>query len=270
MKSLMQSRFWLQPIAWMKKIIHPRRWLAILAVTASIVVWGCSSSVQAGGQADPKLKEQVLQIIRENPEVILESVRAYQQQQQQAGEKTRQSFLQAMKTDRKSVIGQSPTKGAQNGQILLIEFSDFQCPYCAKAQDTLKEMMSKYSGKVTLVYKHFPLTSIHPEALPAAKAAWAAGQQGKFWEYHDALFQQQKNLGDGLYKQIAKDLKLDEKKFDSDRNSAAATAAIDQDTQTAEKLGIDGTPFFLASGANFSGAIQLPDLEAVLAKANNL
>lgn len=243
-----------------------RRWLGLGVAIACMVVWGCSSSVQAGGQVDAKFKEQVLQVIRENPEVILESVRSYQEKQSQTQSQSRQTFLQAMKTDRASIIGQSPIKGEKDGKILLVEFSDFQCPYCAQASDTLKGMLAKYPG-VTLVYKHFPLTSIHKEALPAAKASWAAGQQGKFWEYHDALFQQQKQLGDAAYKQIAQDLKLDQAKFERDRTSDAAADAIQQDIQAAEKLGIDGTPFFLASGENFAGAIQLPELEQVLAKA---
>jgi protein-disulfide isomerase len=250
------------------RLLKPRsakRWLSVVTAIACFAVWGCSSSVQAGAQVDAKFKEQVLQVIRENPQVILESVRDYQQQQQKAQDESRQAFLQTMQRDRKAAIGNSPTKG--DGNILLIEFSDFQCPYCSKAQDTLNQMLTKYPGKVTLVYKHFPLTQIHSEALPAAKASWAAGQQGKFWEYHDALFRQQEKLGNELYQQLATTLNLDLKKFERDRTSPTAEAAVNEDLKTGEKLGVEGTPSFFASGENFAGAIQLPDLEAVLAKA---
>jgi protein-disulfide isomerase len=127
--------------------------------------------------------------------------------------------------------------------------------------------MAKRQDQVTLVYKHLPLTSIHPQALPAAKAAWAAGQQGKFWEFHDALFSQQKQLSDGFYQDTAKKLGLDLAKFDRDRASQAAEAAIQQDVQVAEKLGINGTPFFVMNGVTLSGAVELSELEAALSKA---
>ena len=227
------------------------------------------SPLQAGNVVDPKLREQVLQILRENPEVILDSVKSYQRRQQEQQEKARQSFLQDMKTNPRKVIGQSPTRGAKDAKVVLVEFSDFQCPYCAKAEETLKQFMAKHQDKVTLVYKHLPLTQIHPNALPAAKAAWAAGQQGKFWEFHSALFAQQPQLGEPLYQEIAKTLKLDLPKFDRDRASDAATQAIEQDTKMATQLGVDGTPFFVMNGQAFSGGVQLADLEATLAQLSN-
>ena len=103
-----------------------------------------------------------------------------------------------MTTNPKSAIGDSPSTGSASQQIVLLEFSDFQCPFCARAHDTVKQFMAKNQDKVTLAYKHFPLTSIHPQAMPAAKAAWAAQQQGKFWEYYSALFEGQKQLGDPI------------------------------------------------------------------------
>src|ERR687886_1891932 len=208
--------------------------------------------------------EQVLQIIRSHPEVILESVQAYQQQQQQEQlQQIRQVFLQALENNPKVVIRESPTTGASDLKVVLVEFSDFQCPYCAQAHKTIKEFMEKHQNEVTLVYKHFPLTPIHPEAMPAAKAAWAAGQQGKFWEYHDALFSQQDKLGEQLYLATAKSLNLDLEKFDRDR--ANADAAIEEDIRLAQTLRLSGTPFFVLNGEAFSGAVQLSDLEEALA-----
>lgn len=239
-----------------------------VVVLSSLLLSSLGATAQAQSKIDPKLREQVLQIIRENPEVILEAVQAYQKQQQQALTKARQGFLQRMKTNPKSVIGQSPTKGATNGRVVLIEFSDFQCPYCAKANETLKQFIAKHQDKVTLVYKHFPLTRIHPEATPAAKASWAAAQQGKFWEYHDALFTNQSRLGESLYTEIAKNLGLDLVRFNRDRASAAAATAVRQDTQLAEALGVDGTPFFIMNGQAFSGILELSDLEELLTKVS--
>ncbi|NEQ67409.1 MAG: thioredoxin domain-containing protein [Symploca sp. SIO2D2] len=212
------------------------------------------------------LEEKVLQIIRDNPEVIIESVQAYQLQQQQLVEKRRQAFLEELKTNPKAVIGSSPTTGATELKTILVEFSDFQCPFCGKAQETLKPLIAKYQDEVTLVYKHFPLVSIHPQAMPAAKAAWAAHQQGKFWEYHDALFSQQDKLGEEFYLDLAQTLNLDLELFNRDRNSNAADAAIQQDLQLAAKLELSGTPSFLIQSEKFSGAVQLSAIEKVLAQ----
>ncbi len=221
----------------------------------------CSLPAQAATRISPQLEEQVLQIIREHPEVILESVQAYQQKQREQIQQARQAFVEQMKTNPKAVIGESPTTGSTDAKIVLVEFSDFQCPYCAAAHDTLKQFVAKHQDEVTLVYKHYPLTPIHPEAMSAAKAAWAAGQQGKFWEYHDALFSQQDKLGDTLYLEIARNLNLDLEKFERDRT--LTTNAIAPDIQLAEKLGISGTPFFVMNGEIFSGAVQLSDIEEI-------
>ncbi|MCL2923743.1 MAG: DsbA family protein, partial [Trichodesmium sp. MAG_R04] len=119
---------------------------------------------------------------------------------------------------------------------------------------------------VTLVFKHLPLTRIHPQAIPAAKAAWAAQQQGRFWEYHDALFQQQDKLEEQLYIDIANNLGLDIDKFNSDRQSQEAIASVETDFKLARKIGISGTPFFVMNGETFSGAVKLSQMEDTLAK----
>ncbi len=231
----------------------------------------CCSLLGGGGLAyaappiASDLEEQVLQIIRKHPEVLLESVQAYQQRQQAAQRKAQQDFLQQIQANPRGLMGQSPTQGPKTGKFVLVEFSDFQCPYCAQSIDGIKAFLAKHP-EVTLVYKHFPLTRIHAEALPAAQAAWAAGQQGKFWEFHDVLFKQQKSLGDALYRQTAQTLGLDMVRFERDRTSPRVTEAIAQDVQMAEKLGINGTPFFVFNGKVFSGVVQLSDLEAMLAK----
>ncbi|MEZ2277639.1 MAG: DsbA family protein [Microcoleus sp.] len=249
-----------------RKLRHQQALGFSVLLAVCLVFIGCSPAQSAGGNpVDPKLKEQVLQIIRENPQAILESVQAYQQQQQETLKAAQQSFLQEMKTNPKSAIGDSPSTGATSQQIVLLEFSDFQCPFCARAHDSVKQFMAKHQDKVTLAYKHFPLTSIHPQALPAAKAAWAAQQQGKFWEYYNALFEGQKQLGEELYGSIAQKLNLKLDKFNSDRNSPAAEAAIGKDVQLAQKLGIEGTPFFIMNGKTFSGAIELAEMESILA-----
>ncbi|MEH2397200.1 DsbA family protein [Nostoc sp.] len=242
---------------------YVRTWIAIGLLCLVVVTW--SITAQAASRIDPQLEQQVLQILREHPEAILESVQAYQQQQQQKTKQAQQAFLQDLKTNPQTVIGESPTTGSTQSKTVLIEFSDFQCPYCAEAHKTLKQLLVKYPDKVRLVYKNLPLTSIHAEALPAATAAWAAYQQGKFWEYHDALFTNQKQLGEALYLDIAKKLKLDLGKFK--RDLTLATPAITKDIQLAEKLAVSGTPFFVINSPTVSGVVQLADIESILTGA---
>ncbi|HEY9672709.1 MAG TPA: thioredoxin domain-containing protein [Waterburya sp.] len=213
---------------------------------------------------DSDLEAKVLQIIRKHPEVIVESVQAYQQKQAEQQQQAQKAFLEQMKTNPKSVIGDSPATGASDQKIVLLEFSDFQCPYCAKAHTTLKQFMATHQNQVTLVYKFLPLTQIHPEAMSSAKAAWAANKQGKFWQFHDALFENQNKLGEPLYIATAKALNLDLKRFDQDRNSEAATAAIQKDMDMAEQIGVTGTPFLVMNGEFIAGGVQIPNLEATL------
>lgn len=213
---------------------------------------------------DSELEAKVLQVIRNNPQVLVESLQAYQQKQADQQQQAQKAFLEQMKSNPKAVIGDSPTTGAKEQKIVLLEFSDFQCPYCSKAHETLKQFMATRQNQVTLVYKHLPLTQIHPEAMPSAKAAWAAGQQGKFWEFHDALFENQQNLGEPLYVATAKALNLDLKRFDQDRNGQAASAAIQKDVEMAEKLGVTGTPFLIMNDQVIANGAQLDSLEAAL------
>jgi protein-disulfide isomerase len=214
--------------------------------------------------SDSDLEAKVLEVIRKNPQVLVESLQAYQQKQADQQQQAQKAFLEQMKSNPKAVIGDSPTTGAKDQKIVLLEFSDFQCPYCSKAHQTLKQFMTTRQNQVTLVYKHLPLTQIHPEAMPSAKAAWAAGQQGKFWEFHDALFENQQKLGEPLYVATAQALNLDLKRFDQDRNGQAASAAIQKDVEMAEKLGVTGTPFVIMNDQVISSGVELDNLEAAL------
>ncbi|MCF2151112.1 thioredoxin domain-containing protein [Desmonostoc muscorum LEGE 12446] len=249
--------------SWFGQLLQYLRTLAAIGMLCLLLAW--SLPAQAASRIDPQLEQQVLQIIREHPEAIIESVQVFQQQQQQKLNQVRQGFLQDLKTNPQTVIGESPTTGSTNSKTLLLEFSDFECPYCAEAHKTLKQLLAKYPDKLKVVYKNLPLTSIHSQALPAAAAAWAAYQQGKFWEYHDALFTNQKKLGEALYLDIGKNLNLDLAKFKRDQNLAAP--AITKDVQLAQKLAVAGTPFFVISSPSISRVVELSDIENILADA---
>lgn len=237
------------------------RWVVILFSS----LW-LSWAMPALAVVDSQFEAQVLEVVRAHPEVILESVQRYEQQQQAQRQQAQAAVLQPYRTNPRAIIGQSPVLGAPQRQIVLVEFSDFQCPYCARVHDTLRQFMTDHHQQVTLVYKHYPLSQIHPQAMTAAKAAWAAGQQGRFWDYHDRLFANQTQLGEDLYVALARQLHLDEQRFNTDRTSQRAAQAIQSDMQLGDRLGIQGTPFFLMNGVPFSGAISLGELESRLAE----
>jgi protein-disulfide isomerase len=218
---------------------------------------------------DATLNAKVLDVIRKNPAAIIEAVTNHQREQQIAQQKAEEAALAARlaQFDLSKVADGSPTRGTGDGKLVVVEFSDFQCPFCARAQSTLDELMRKHGKEVKLVFKHLPIEQIHPEGVAAARAAWAAQQQGKFWEYHDLLFAAQEQLGPQTYTALAKQLKLDVARFERDRAGAEAAAAVERDLALANQLGIQGTPFFLVNREPISGAVPLAQFEAALAKA---
>jgi protein-disulfide isomerase len=217
-------------------------------------------------KVSPQLEKQILEVLRRNPEVLLEVLQKYTIEQEKKQQQAQAEAIKKIRKNTKALIGDSPVMGANDRQIVMLVFSDFQCPFCATANKSLKEFMAKHKDKVTLVYKHFPLTQIHPEALPAARAAWAANKQGKFWEYHDALFANQAKLSDAFYIETATSLKLDLKKFVADQK--LADNFIVEDFKLGRKVAVDGTPTLIMNGEVITGAATLADLEKAFAKVS--
>lgn len=170
--------------------------------------------------------------------------------------------------NRASLIGTSPTKGSPNAPIVLFKFSDFQCPYCTVAAGYMQEFVGNHEDDMLYVYKHFPLTQIHPEAMPSAKAAWAAQQQGQFWLYHDGLFVNQNRLGEDLYLELAEAMGLDVEQFNRDRASAEAEAAIQQDLALAQQLQLQGTPSFIMNDLLIPGGAPPQLFEEIFTQIN--
>ncbi len=241
--------------------------LSLVGFCLLIGVLGCSPATEAPNSQTDDLDAKILQVIRDNPGAIIESVQAYQQQQQVERQQASQKVLDQLQENPTSIIGDSPTTGSAEQSIVLVEFSDFQCPFCARAHDTLKQFMDAYGQDVTLVYKHLPLIEIHPQAVPAAQASWAADQQGKFWEFHDVLFENSQRLSDDFYVEAATELGLDIDKFNDDRASEAAVAAVKADQELANQLGLTGTPAFFMNGIPINGAQPLDKFKEVLAQA---
>lgn len=165
--------------------------------------------------------------------------------------------------DRAELLATSAHQGNPNAAIVLFKFSDFQCVYCAVSAAQMKDFIRRHNGDMLYIYKHFPLDEIHPEATPAAKAAWAAGQQGQFWLYHDGLFANQERLGEELYLDLARTMGLDLEQFNRDRLSPEAETAIQQDLALAQRLELQSTPTFLMNDLLIPGTIT-PELMETL------
>ena len=147
----------------------------------------------------------------------------------------------------------SPAVGPASAEVSVVAFSDFQCPFCSRAVPTLEQVEKEYGDKVRIVFKHLPL-SIHPKAPAAHAAAEAAHRQGKFWEMHDLIFANQREMSPERYVEYATQLGLDLEKFKQDLESAEVKQRIDADTSEAARLNVRGTPAFFINGRYLSGA----------------
>lgn len=156
-----------------------------------------------------------------------------------------------------------PEIGPKDAPVTIVEFSDFQCPYCEKAEPILKEVREKYGDKVKLVYMDFPL-GFHPHAMDAAMAGRCAGEQGKFWPMHDEMFKDQSKLSPDDLKNDAKKAGLDTAKFDDCFKSGKYKPAIQADQAAGQKLGVDGTPAFFVNGRPLTGAQPFQSFAGVI------
>ena len=148
----------------------------------------------------------------------------------------------------------SPVLGdLDKAKVVIIEFSDFQCPYCASGQSTMNALYEKYGNDIAIVFKHFPL-SFHQYAQQAAEASMCADDQDMFWEYHDGLFDNQAGINPGYFPQLATELGLDLEDFNDCVNSGKYTSKVNEDFAYGAELGITGTPGFFVNGEIVKGA----------------
>jgi protein-disulfide isomerase len=150
-----------------------------------------------------------------------------------------------------------PTRGPASAPITIVEFSDFHCPYCRAVQPTLNQVMAKYPGKVRLVYRHFPLDSLHPQARRAAEASWCAAEQDRFWQFHDRVYASGPDASEETLKRLAGEAGLDTAKFSSCVASGRAAASIEKDVEEGARHGVNGTPGFFVNGRALSGNMPL-------------
>jgi protein-disulfide isomerase len=194
---------------------------------------------------------------------------------QQRGQEAKDTFIKGLKTKYKTRVlmdvarvavaeDNSPAKGGPAGApVTIIEFSDFQCPFCSRVNPAIAKAMETYGDKVRIVFRQFPL-SIHPQAPKASEAALCAADQNKFWEYHDALFADQQKLAIADLKAKATALALDQAKFDACLDSGSKAAKVAKDMEDGTKAGVSGTPALFINGRFVNGAVPFEELARII------
>ena len=159
--------------------------------------------------------------------------------------------------------GDGPWTGAKKPKVTIVEWSDFQCPFCGRVEPTLRQILDTYKNEVRVVWRNEPL-SFHPNAMPAAKAAMAAAKQGKFWEMHDLMFVHQQDLSDAKYEEWAKQIGLNVARWKADKESPEIATVISKDSSYGQSVGADGTPSFFINGKFISGAMPFDTFKTVI------
>ncbi len=197
-----------------------------------------------------KVKPQVIQLL--NRQALLERLR-------------KNAPVKILLEPQRVVVNSSghPALGAKDAPVTIVEFTDFQCPFCKRTEDTLKQLRAKYGDKIRLVHMDFPLP-FHSHALDAAKAARCANEQGKFWQYRDALFADQSKLAPADLKATAKTLGLNTSQFGACFDKAKYDSQIKSDQAAGEKVGVDGTPAFFIDGRPITGAQPIAKFEELI------
>jgi len=219
-------------------------------------------------------KDELKKILKENPEIITESIVANPEKfidalnsavkvaQEGQGKRREEEEKKALEDSFNNPLAaeiraDEIVRGNKDAPITLIEFSDFECPFCSRGYGTVMELLKKYEGKIKFIYKHLPL-SFHQMAMPAAKYFEAIKLQSadKAWEFHDRVYKDQRKLqnGEGFLKTLAKELKVDMKKLEKDLKSEEVEKRIEHDMAQASKFGFQGTPGFIINGIPVKGA----------------
>jgi protein-disulfide isomerase len=157
----------------------------------------------------------------------------------------------------------APTRGPAGAALTLVEFSDFQCPYCALAVAKLDAVLEAYPGRTKLIFKQFPLDT-HSQAALAAAAAVAAHRQGKFWPMHDALFTHRTQLSRPSILELARITGLDMKRFEADLDSPETRKTVARDVEDGDRAGVEGTPSVYINGRKYNGSLDLPDIRKII------
>lgn len=163
-----------------------------------------------------------------------------------------------LEAPRIEVAADGPARGPEDAPVTIVEFSDYECPYCRRAEPTVDQILERYPDQVRLVYRHFPLDNIHPRARPAALAAVCADAQGRFWEFHDLLFASE-DLEDETLARYAEQVGLDEAAFEECLQASETKRKVATDLEAGREAGVTGTPVFFVNGVPIRGARPFQD-----------
>ena len=207
-------------------------------------------------------------------ETVAEAIRGYliqqktaEAQQQMISQLREQAGVEVLlDAPRVEVAADGASMGPESAPITIIEFSDYQCPFCVRAEATVKQVLEQYGDQIRFVYRHFPLESIHPQARPAARAAFCAQEQNKFWEYHNLLFANSNALGDEDLERYAAEVGLEGEAFRSCLEAPRSDEAVTNDLQAGSAVGVSGTPAFFVNGIMLSGAQPFEAFESIIKK----
>jgi protein-disulfide isomerase len=226
------------------------KWAAAFAVATIVVASGC-----ADPQEISEIKAKVDEIQAAQKDIVAK-LEGLTKGQQQILAKAPAAAPKAPQEDPNKVYtipaGNSYAKGPANAPVVIVEFSDFQCPFCAQAATLMDQVTNAYPNDVRFIYKNYPLP-FHKEAMPAAKAAIAAGKQGKFFEMHDKLFQNQRALSADFYTKAAQEIGLDIEKFKKDMEDDSTQALINEEMKQAQQADVRGTPTIFINGKKPQG-----------------
>lgn len=236
--------------------------------------------------SDKQMKQQIEKVLTENPELIFKTIEEnptkFMMSVEKASRSAREDLAKqqrleeerqmqaAFETPLKPEINdQTIIRGNPKGPIILVEYSDFECPFCDRGFNTVQQLMKKYPGKIQFIYKHLPL-SFHKQAMISAKyfEAIALQSKEKAFKFHDQVFENQSKLkmGEKFLKKIAKDLKVDLMRLQKDLDSPKVNTKIASHIEEAKKFGISGTPGFVINGIPVKGALPAQYFEQIIAK----
>jgi protein-disulfide isomerase len=163
--------------------------------------------------------------------------------------------------------GRDHLEGPADAVVTLVEYGDYECPYSGAAYPIIKELQARMGSRLRFVFRNFPITPAHPHAEQAAEAAEAAAAQGKFWEMHDVLYENQRRLGDQALRAHAESLGLDAERFDKELAEHVHAARVQEDYMSGLESGVSGTPTFYINGGMHAGSYELEPLRAAVARA---
>jgi protein-disulfide isomerase len=242
--------------------------------SALLLLAGCASP---SSQSD-ELKQTIRAVLRENPSLVLESLRGQEAvllgmlnqgvQQLEESSKRDRRLAEMERPFQPAIDLGRPIRGNPSAPITIVEYADFECPFCAEAHQTIVQVLNRYPGEVRFLYKHNPIDQIHPMADSAARwfEAIASQDQEKAWAFHDRLYESPNMLqeGDAGLESIAGSLGLDAQVLRKELFSKTISSQIERDKQEALSFGFPGTPAFLINGVSLRGAYPLDEFVQVI------